>query len=80
RMRTKSRTFAPHAERPDRIANKLRSDLSLWVLTAVFALAGLGAYVSLRASLGNTTSAALASYNDVIKLAPRAASVTITLP
>ena len=79
-MRVKSRAFAPHAERPDRIANKLRSDLSLWVLTAVFALAGLGAYVGLRASLGNTTSAALAGYNDVIKLAPRAASVTITLP
>lgn len=80
RMRGKNRAFAPHAERPDRIANKLRSDSSLWVLTAFFALAGLSAYVGLRTSLGHTTSAALASYNDVVKLAPRAASVTITLP
>ena len=80
RMRGKSRGFAPHAERPDRIAHRLRSDLSLWVLTAVFALAGLGAYVGLRASLGHATSGALAGYNDVIKLAPRAANVTITLP
>jgi type VI secretion system protein ImpK len=80
RMRGKSRGFAPHAERPDQIANKLRSDLSLWVLTAVFALAGLGAYVGFRASLGHATGTALAGYNDMVKLPPRAANVTITLP
>lgn len=80
RMRGKSRGFAPHAERPDQIANKLRSDLSLWVLTAVFALAGLGAYVGLRASLAHATTGTLAGYNDLVKLPPRAASVTITLP
>lgn len=80
RMRGKSRGFAPHAERPDQISNKLRSDLSLWVLTAVFALAGLGAYIGFRASLGHGTSGALAGYNDMVKLPPRAASVTITLP
>jgi type VI secretion system protein ImpK len=80
RMRGKNRGFAPHAERPDQIANKLRSDLSLWVLTAVFALAGLGAYVGFRASLGHATGAALAGYNDTVRLPPRAASVTISLP
>ena len=80
RMRGRTRSFAPHAERPDQIANKLRGDLSLWVLTAVFAVAGLGAYVSLRANLSHATGDALAGYNDLIKLPPRAASVTITLP
>lgn len=80
RMRGKTRAFAPHAERPDQVANKLRSDLSLWVLTTVFALAGLGAYLGVRASLSHSTSQALAGYNDMIKLPPRAASVTITLP
>ncbi|MDL2355604.1 MAG: type IVB secretion system protein IcmH/DotU [Pseudomonadota bacterium] len=80
RMRGKSRAFAPHAERPDQIANKLRSDLSLWVLTAVFALAGLGAYVGFRASLAHATAKAMASYDDTIKLPPRAANVTISLP
>lgn len=80
RMRGKSRGFAPHAERPDQIANKLRHDLSLWVLTAVFALAGLGAYVGFRASLAHDTQQALAGYNDLVKLPPKAASVTITLP
>ncbi|WP_426114703.1 type IVB secretion system protein IcmH/DotU [Massilia sp. PWRC2] len=80
RMRGETRAFAPHAERPDQVANKLRSDLSLWVLTAVFALAGLGAYLGLHASLSHATRQSLAGYNDVIKLPPRAASVTITLP
>ena len=80
RMRGTTRAFAPHAERPDQIANKLRGDLSLWVLTGLFALVGLGAYIGLRASLAHSTSEALAGYNDVIKLPPRAASVTITLP
>lgn len=80
RMRGKSRSFAPHAERPDQISNKLRSDLSLWVLTAVFALFGLTAYVGFRASLAHQTDKSLAAYNDLVKLPPRAANVTITLP
>lgn len=80
RMRGKNRGFAPHADRPDRIANKLRTDLSLWVLTSVFALAGLGAYVGFRAMLDGDTVKTMAAYNDLVKLPPRAANVTITLP
>lgn len=80
RMRGKSRGFAPHAERPDQVAHKLGSDLSLWVLTAVFAAAGLGAYVGFRTALSHQTDTAMASYNDLVKLPPRAANVTITLP
>ena len=80
RMRGKNRGFAPHAERPDQIVNTLRSDLSLWVLSSVFALAGLAAYVGFRTKLGHDTDTALAGYNDLVKLPPRAANVTITLP
>ncbi|MDP3673454.1 MAG: type IVB secretion system protein IcmH/DotU [Telluria sp.] len=80
RMRGKSRAFAPHAERPDQVANKLRADLSLWVLTSVFALAGLGAYLGFRAGLTSATDTTLSAYNDLVKLPPRAANVTITLP
>ena len=79
RMRGKTRGFAPHAERPDSVSNKLRSDLSLWVLTAVFAAASLTAYVGFRASLNHGADQALAGYNDLVKLPPRAANVTITL-
>ncbi|MBZ2207339.1 type IVB secretion system protein IcmH/DotU [Massilia soli] len=80
RMRGKQRGFAPHADRPDQIANKLRTDLSLWVLTSVFALAGLGAYLGFNAMLSRDTDKTLAAYNDLVKLPPRAANVTITLP
>ena len=80
RMRGKSRGFAPHAERPDQIAHKLGSDLSLWVLGSVFALAGLVAWLGLRTTLAHETEGALASYNDLVKLPPRSANVTITLP
>jgi len=80
RMRGKTRAFAPHAQRPDQIVHKLGSNTSAWVLCGVFALAGLGAYLGFRSTLGHETDRALVSYNDLIKLPPRSASVTITLP
>lgn len=80
RMRGRTRGFAPHAGRPDQVVNRLRSDLSLWVLGAVFSVAALGAYLGFRTLLANDTEAALAQYNDLVKLPPKAAHVTITLP
>jgi type VI secretion system protein ImpK len=80
RMRGKSRAFAPHADRPDQVVNKLRSDLSLWVLASVFALAGLSAYLGFRTALSHDTQMAMAKYNDLVRLPPRAANVTVTLP
>ncbi|VXA92121.1 type IVB secretion system protein IcmH/DotU [Massilia sp. 9I] len=80
RMRGRTRGFAPHAERPDQVVNRLQSDLSLWVLGAVFMVAGLGAYVGFRNALSNETGTQMAKYNDLVKLPPKAANVTITLP
>jgi type VI secretion system protein ImpK len=80
RMRGKNRGFAPHAERPDQIANKLRSDLSLWVLSSLFALAGLAAFLGFQTTLRRTTDTTLAGYNELVRLPPRAATVTISLP
>jgi len=80
RMRGKSRGFAPHAARPDQVANRMRGDLSLWVLMGVFSVAGLGAYLGFRGTLAHDTRTTLAAYNDLVKLPPRAANVTITLP
>mgnify|MGYP000562859849 CR=1 FL=1 len=44
------------------------------------AFAALAAYGGFRAKLAHDTDTALASYNDLVKLPPRAANVTITLP
>ena len=80
RMRGRTRGFAPHAERPDQVVNRLQSDLSLWVLGAVFMVAGLGAYLGFRTALSNDAGTRMAQYNDLVKLPPKAAHVTITLP
>ncbi len=79
-IKGKSRGFAPQAERPDQVVNKLRSDVPLWVLSALFALIGLGAYLGLKSSLTRSTQQTLAGYTDLVKLAPRPAHVSITLP
>jgi type VI secretion system protein ImpK len=72
--------FAPHAARPDHIAHKLRSDLPVWALCSMFALICVLGYIGLRASLGKNTETRMAAYNDVVKLAPKSANLTITLP
>lgn len=80
RMRGRNRAFAPHVERPDRITNRLRRHLSLWIVTGVCALIGLGVFAGMRASLDREAHLALAGYHDLVQLPPRAAHVTITLP
>jgi type VI secretion system protein ImpK len=72
--------FAPHAERPDQVMHKLRSDLPLWVLCSVFALISVLAYIGLRTSLSSHTEQQVSAYNDVVRMAPRQAHITITLP
>jgi type VI secretion system protein ImpK len=80
RMRGGARPFAPRGARPDQVANLMRRDLSLWMLSGVFLLAGAGAYAALSALLANEAEETLAAYNDVVRLPPRTAHVTITLP
>ncbi|MES2742004.1 MAG: type IVB secretion system protein IcmH/DotU [Pseudomonadota bacterium] len=79
-MKGKRAGFAPHAARPDQIANKLRSDVPLWVLCSVFGLICALGYIGLRASLSADTAAILSAYQQVVKLAPAAANLTISLP
>lgn len=79
-IKGKSKGFAPQAERPDQVVNKLRSELSLWALSAVFAAVALGTYLGMKSSLDRHTQNDMAAYADLIKLAPQPAHVTITLP
>ena len=79
-IKGRSGGFAPRAERPDQVVNKRRSDVPLWALTSILALLALCAYLGLRAHLMRNTQATLAAYADLVKLAPRPAHLTITLP
>jgi type VI secretion system protein ImpK len=79
-IRGKSKGFAPRAERPDQIVHKLRSGVPLWALCAVFALLAAGVFTAMKSSLDSGTQAAIARYAGIVKLAPRPANLTITLP
>lgn len=79
-MKGKAAPFAPHSQRPDQIVNKLRNDVPLWVVCSVFALICALGYIGLRTSLNSNTANKMNAYNDIVKLAPRAANLTITLP
>lgn len=79
-IRGRSRGFAPRAERPDQIVNRHRSDVPLWVLCSIFSMLAICAYVGLKTHLTRHTQATLAAYAELVKLAPRAANLTITLP
>jgi len=72
--------FAPHADRPDQVMHKLRNDTPLWALCSVFALICALGYLALRTSLDSHTGEQVQAYNDVVRMAPRQAHITITLP
>ncbi len=76
----KRTTFAPRWAPPDSIANRLKAEIPLWALVSVFALLGLTAFLGLRTWLGRDTTRTLALYENVVRLAPAQANVTITLP
>lgn len=80
RMKGKSVGFAPHWARPDQIINKLRNDVPLWVIGSVFALMAVSGYAVLNWSLSRATQASINGYSDIVKMAPQAANITITLP
>jgi type VI secretion system protein ImpK len=80
RMKGKSRGFAPHVDRPDQIINRLKSDVPLWVICSVFALIGISGYVGLHTHLSHATENSIHGYTDIVKMAPRAAHLFITLP
>lgn len=79
-LRGRRAAFAPHGEAPDRVAHRLKSEVPLWVIGSVFALVAALGFVGLKAMLHRQTAADLVSYSGLVKLAPQAAHVTITLP
>lgn len=79
-MRGTQRGFAPHAERPDHISHKLGSGATFWILTLVFAVAGVGAFAAFRAQLDSSVDTALAGSGAVVAMPPPPATVTIHLP
>lgn len=72
--------FAPHWPLPDQIAHSLKREAPQWVVGAVFALVALLGFIGLSSYLGKGTQTLLSGYQDIVKLGPRQANLTISLP
>jgi type IV / VI secretion system protein, DotU family len=79
-MKGKRAPFAPHWPLPDQVAHRLKREVPLWSIGAVFALVGLLAYLGLNTYLRDQTLRTLAPYSQVVKLGPQSATLTISLP
>jgi type VI secretion system protein ImpK len=80
RLKGRRSSFAPHWAAPDRIRHQLRSELPLWVVGSVFALAALLAFTGLRQLLQRQTEGDLSRYSQLVTMPERPAHLTITLP
>lgn len=79
-LRGRRAGFAPHAEPPDQVVHRLRTEVPLWVVASVFALVAVLGFIGMKALLQRQTAADLAGYRQLVTLPPQAAHVTITLP
>lgn len=79
-IKGKAAAFSPHWAAPDSIANAIKRDIPIWVIVSVLALFGLIAYVGLDWHAGRTVQQTLSPFKNVVQLAPRAPTLTITLP
>jgi type VI secretion system protein ImpK len=79
-MKGKRAPFAPHWPLPDQIAHRLKREVPVWTIGAVFALVGLLAFLGLNSYLKDNTLRALAPYSQIIKVGPESANLTISLP
>jgi type VI secretion system protein ImpK len=72
--------FAPHWKSPDNIRHMIKADVPMWMICAALSVLGMLVYAGISWLLGQHTTATLDHYVDVVKLAPRMANITISLP
>ncbi|WP_229061447.1 DotU family type IV/VI secretion system protein [Burkholderia ambifaria] len=64
----------------DQIAHRLKREVPVWAIGAVFALVALLGFLGLNTYLKDKTLQALAPYSQVVKVGPESANLTISLP
>ncbi len=72
--------FAPRAIAPDQITHALKREVPVWVIGSVLALFGLLAYLALNSYADRVAHDTLEPFQNIVQLAPRAPTLTITLP
>lgn len=79
-IKGKAAGFAPHWAPPDQIVNAIRREIPLWVIAAVLALVGLVGYLGLGWQARSQVQETLAGFTEIVQLAPRPPTLTLTLP
>lgn len=79
-LKGKRALFAPNWKAPDNIRHMMRADVPLWAIASVLTLLAVTTYAGMSWLLAGHTNGTLADYFDLIKLAPRVANITISLP
>lgn len=79
-LKGKRAQFSPHWKSPDNIKHLIKAEIPLWVIVSTLALLGIVTYTGLNWLLAKHTNTTLGTYFDVIKLAPKVANITISLP
>lgn len=79
-LKGKRAQFAPHWKSPDSIKHMMRAEIPLWIVSAAFTLFGVAIYAGLSWYLADHTNTTLGAYYDIVKLAPKVANITISLP
>ncbi len=79
-LKGKRALFAPHWRAPDNIRHMMKADVPMWVIGSALAFLGIVTYAGLSWMLAQHTNGTLGAYYDLIKLAPKIANITISLP
>ncbi len=76
----KRAAFAPDWAAPDSIRHALRGNLPLWGVISGYALVTLVVFIGLSSWLDKSTAQSVSAFHEIVKVAPRQAHVTISLP
>lgn len=79
-LKGKRAGFAPHWPLPDVISHTLKREAPQWVVATVFSLIGLLTFIGLSTHLNGVSQDSMAAYDNVVRLGPRQANLTISLP
>jgi type VI secretion system protein ImpK len=79
-LKGKRAPFAPYWKPPDNVVHLIKSELPMWVLTAAFVGLGGAIFACLSWALSGQVNDTLNAYFDLIKLTPKVAHITISLP
>lgn len=72
--------FAPHWKAPDNVKHMMKAEVPIWIIASALAFLGVLTYATLNWILAEHTNTMFSAYFDIVKLTPKLANITISLP